>query len=102
MPLTLKVVRANPARTLYERLGFIDTNTTETHYLMGAEARDGPAISWASMVPQESLAFESGEKDASNMRIDGEPNDLILAHQAYRQAGHRPLCCFCVSTVYWN
>jgi ribosomal protein S18 acetylase RimI-like enzyme len=45
MPVILKVLRANPARTLYERMGFIITNTTETHHFMRAAARGGPAIS---------------------------------------------------------
>ena len=34
MPVTLKVIKWNPARTLYERHGFLTTGETETHYLM--------------------------------------------------------------------
>lgn len=38
--VTLKVLKTNPARVLYERLGFIVTDETNTHYLMVADARD--------------------------------------------------------------
>lgn len=34
VPVTLRVLRSNPARELYERLGFKLTGETETHYLM--------------------------------------------------------------------
>jgi GNAT superfamily N-acetyltransferase len=34
VPVTLRVLKANPARTLYERLGFRVTGETETHYQM--------------------------------------------------------------------
>lgn len=34
MPLTLQVLKVNPARNLYERLGFRVTGETDTHYLM--------------------------------------------------------------------
>ena len=37
VPLTLQVNRVNRARALYERLGFVETGRTETHYLMAAE-----------------------------------------------------------------
>lgn len=37
--VALQVNRANPARRLYERLGFIETGRTETHYLMEAPPR---------------------------------------------------------------
>jgi ribosomal protein S18 acetylase RimI-like enzyme len=44
VPLTLQVNRANRARRLYERLGFVETGQTETHHLMRA---DPPAPSAA-------------------------------------------------------
>jgi len=34
LPLRLQLLRVNPARRLYERLGFRLTGETETHYLM--------------------------------------------------------------------
>ena len=34
VPVTLKVIKWNPARSLYERHGFAVTGETETHYLM--------------------------------------------------------------------
>lgn len=34
LPVTLQVFKVNPARTLYERLGFVLTGETETHVLM--------------------------------------------------------------------
>ncbi|HEX8903581.1 MAG TPA: GNAT family N-acetyltransferase [Longimicrobiaceae bacterium] len=34
MPVTLQVLRVNPVRRLYERLGFRVTGETPTHYLM--------------------------------------------------------------------
>ncbi len=50
LPVTLQVNRANPARRLYERLGFVETGRTETHYRMRAspssrEAKPGRALS---------------------------------------------------------
>lgn len=39
-PVTLQVLRVNPARGLYERLGFRLTEETATHYRM----RAGPAV----------------------------------------------------------
>ena len=36
LPLTLKVLKVNRARVLYERLGFVTTGSTETHFLMRA------------------------------------------------------------------
>ena len=36
--VTLQVLRVNPAKRLYERLGFRTTGETETHYLMAWEA----------------------------------------------------------------
>lgn len=36
-PVTLQVLRVNPARRLYERLGFVTISETETHYLMKYE-----------------------------------------------------------------
>lgn len=41
IPVNLKVLRMNPARALYERLGFKVTSTTDTHIFMRAEAREG-------------------------------------------------------------
>lgn len=35
LPVRLQVLKVNPARKLYERLGFKLTGETETHYLMG-------------------------------------------------------------------
>lgn len=40
-PVTLKVLKTNPARVLYERLGFVITKTTDTHYLMRADTARG-------------------------------------------------------------
>ena len=34
VPVTLQVLKVNPARALYERLGFEHTGETETHHLM--------------------------------------------------------------------
>jgi ribosomal protein S18 acetylase RimI-like enzyme len=34
VPLRLQVMKVNPARRLYERLGFVKTGETETHHLM--------------------------------------------------------------------
>ncbi len=39
MPVRLRVLRTNPARALYERLGFTTCETTETHHLMIAHPR---------------------------------------------------------------
>jgi ribosomal protein S18 acetylase RimI-like enzyme len=36
LPVTLRVLKVNPARRLYERLGFALVGETETHYLMKA------------------------------------------------------------------
>jgi ribosomal protein S18 acetylase RimI-like enzyme len=36
LPVALRVLRVNPAKRLYERLGFVDVGETETHYLMKA------------------------------------------------------------------
>ena len=40
LSLSLRVLRVNPAKQLYDRLGFVVTGETETHYLMkfGSEA----------------------------------------------------------------
>jgi ribosomal protein S18 acetylase RimI-like enzyme len=35
-PVGLQVLKVNPARSLYERLGFLTTGETSTHYLMRA------------------------------------------------------------------
>ena len=34
LPLNLQVLQGNPARRLYERLGFVPTGETETHIMM--------------------------------------------------------------------
>lgn len=39
MPVRLRVLRTNPVRALYERLGFTTYETTETHHLMIAHPR---------------------------------------------------------------
>jgi GNAT superfamily N-acetyltransferase len=39
LPVTLQVLKGNPAKRLYERLGFAETGETETHYLMKAPPR---------------------------------------------------------------
>jgi ribosomal protein S18 acetylase RimI-like enzyme len=38
-PVGLQVLKVNPARSLYERLGFLTTGQTATHYLMRAYTR---------------------------------------------------------------
>ena len=38
LPIRLQVLRFNPARHLYERLGFAVVGETPTHYLMSAPA----------------------------------------------------------------
>ena len=37
-PIALQVLKVNPARHLYERLGFVEIGTTETHFLMRRSA----------------------------------------------------------------
>ena len=37
LPVELQVLKVNPARGLYERLGFVYTGETPTHYLMRRE-----------------------------------------------------------------
>lgn len=37
LPVTLRVLKVNPARRLYERLGFVEVGETETHYRMEAD-----------------------------------------------------------------
>ena len=44
IPVTLKVLKTNPARVLYERLGFTITQTSDTHYFMRAVTREGSDI----------------------------------------------------------
>ena len=34
LPITLQVLRVNPARSLYRRLGFVEVGETDTHYQM--------------------------------------------------------------------
>jgi ribosomal protein S18 acetylase RimI-like enzyme len=43
-PVGLQVLKVNPARSLYERLGFLTTGETATHYMMRAtpEQQTGP------------------------------------------------------------
>jgi hypothetical protein len=36
--VTLQVLKVNPARRLYERLGFCETGADDTHYQMAWEA----------------------------------------------------------------
>lgn len=36
LPVTLRVLKVNPAKRLYERLGFVEVKETETHYQMKA------------------------------------------------------------------
>ena len=38
-PVGLQVLKVNPVRSLYERLGFLTTGETTTHYLMRATAK---------------------------------------------------------------
>lgn len=37
IPVELQVLKVNPARSLYERLGFAVFDETETHHLMRAQ-----------------------------------------------------------------
>ena len=39
LPVTLQVLRVNPARALYERLGFAVSGETETHFKMRRDRR---------------------------------------------------------------
>jgi ribosomal protein S18 acetylase RimI-like enzyme len=41
LPVALQVLKVNPARVLYERLGFVVTGETATHYLMSTPAGPG-------------------------------------------------------------
>jgi len=41
VPLSLRVLKVNPARRLYERVGFVISGKTATHYLMGTVANEG-------------------------------------------------------------
>jgi ribosomal protein S18 acetylase RimI-like enzyme len=42
LPVMLQVLKVNPARHLYERLDFVITGETETHYLMSTGAGSMP------------------------------------------------------------
>jgi GNAT superfamily N-acetyltransferase len=42
LPVRLRVLRVNPGRRLYERIGFRVTGETETHILMEHAAQEGP------------------------------------------------------------
>ncbi len=41
LPVRLRVLKVNPVKQLYERLGFEVTQETDTHYLMTAAPADG-------------------------------------------------------------
>jgi ribosomal protein S18 acetylase RimI-like enzyme len=41
VPIGLQVIRSNRARKFYERLGFVVTHRSDTHYIMRWTARDG-------------------------------------------------------------
>ena len=41
LPVSLRVLKVNPARRLYERLGFVTVDETETHHLMEARPPTG-------------------------------------------------------------
>jgi GNAT superfamily N-acetyltransferase len=41
LPVALRVLKVNPARVFYERLGFVVTEETATHYLMSTPAGPG-------------------------------------------------------------
>jgi ribosomal protein S18 acetylase RimI-like enzyme len=43
LPVTLRVLKVNPARRLYERLGFVVVGETEPHYLMEARPQSSQA-----------------------------------------------------------
>ncbi len=43
LPTRLRVLRVNPARRLYERLGFVIVGETPTHYLMERASRSATA-----------------------------------------------------------
>lgn len=43
VPVTLRVIKVNPAKRLYERLGFVEVGETESHYVMKAVPRQGDA-----------------------------------------------------------
>jgi len=42
VPLELQVLKVNPAKRLYERMGLVTTGETETHYLMRRPVEKGP------------------------------------------------------------
>ena len=44
LPLTLQVLKVNPARRLYQRLGFSVTGETKTHYLMTKCRKPGSLV----------------------------------------------------------
>jgi len=48
LPVRLRVLKVNPARRLYERLGFVVTEETTTHYSM--EARPSEKLSAAQEI----------------------------------------------------
>jgi ribosomal protein S18 acetylase RimI-like enzyme len=54
VPVTLRVIKVNPARRLYERLGFVQVGETESHYLMKAVPCQGDAAG-ATDGPQQHI-----------------------------------------------
>lgn len=54
--ITLQVLKVNPARRLYERLGFFETGKTSTHYQMAWEAP-----MQATVAERQIVAFLDGE-----------------------------------------
>lgn len=52
LPVTLRVLHVNPARRLYERLGFVEFDRTETHSLMRAAPKPLPAPSRQHRPPE--------------------------------------------------
>jgi ribosomal protein S18 acetylase RimI-like enzyme len=51
VPFELQVLKVNPARGLYERLGLVTTGETETHYLMRRPVGNGPGADRTSFLP---------------------------------------------------
>ena len=51
VPLELQVLKVNPARRLYERLGLVTTCKTETHYLMRRPVGNGPRSRQTPFLP---------------------------------------------------
>ena len=72
-PLRLRVLRANPAKALYERLGFVTTETTKERYFM--EYSDRRYLGSWRLCP-ELCIYEEGEPPASGLyqidQVDGD------------------------------